>query len=71
MHSHKVFLHRHIADAAKGDTEAQGILAATACDVINVKPLSIDGKSGLTVAERMELIMAFDLYLQALKKNTK
>src|SRR5690606_11840541 len=54
---------------ADGDKEAQQIVAKVATDVFGVHSLDATGKSGLTVAERIELVMAFDLYLMQLKKN--
>ena len=70
LHDHTRYLPQHLAGATEGDREAQQIAAAAACDVFGVRPLSEDGGSGLTVSERIELLMAFDLYLLALKKNT-
>lgn len=66
---HAKFLPEHLEDARWGDVESLEIVATTACDVFGVQPLSADGKSGLTVGERLELLLAFDLYLMALKKN--
>lgn len=69
IHEHPQFLPRHLREAADGDREAQTIVARAACDVFGVT--RFDGyKTGLTVAERIELMMAFDTYLHALKKNT-
>lgn len=69
IHEHPQFLPRHLREAADGDREAQTIVANAACDVFDVT--RFDGyKTGLTVAERIELMMAFDTYLHALKKNT-
>lgn len=69
IHEHSKFLPRHMNEAADGDREAQSIVAEAACDVFKVS--RFDGyKSGLTVAERIELMMAFDVYLHTLKKNT-
>ena len=69
LHDHARYLPGHLKGAAEGDREAQQIAAAAACDVFGVRPLQPDGKSGLTVSERIELLMAFDLYLLTLKKN--
>ena len=68
--AHKTYLHEHIGQAVAGDAEALAIVGDAACDVFGVEPLSEDGKRGLTVAERLQLVMAFDLYMAALKKNT-
>jgi hypothetical protein len=70
LHSHPVFLYRHLSEAADGDFEAQRIVAQTACDVFGVSSVAEDEHYGLTVAERIELVMSFDLYLMELKKNT-
>lgn len=69
IHEHPKFLPRHLREAADGDRESQAIVANAARDVFGVT--RFDGyKTGLTVAERIELMMAFDTYLNALKKNT-
>lgn len=70
LHSHPQFLHRHLSEAAKGDSEAQKLVAATACDVFGVRSFNPQTQTGLTVAERIELVMSFDIYLIDLKKNT-
>lgn len=67
---HAEFLPDHLDDARGGDSVALRIVATAACDVFGVRPLSSDGKSGLTVSERLELMLGFDAYLYALKKNT-
>jgi hypothetical protein len=38
--------------------------------VFGVLPLSSDGRSGLTLNERLELMLGFDAYVRRLKKNT-
>lgn len=70
LHEHPRFTFRHLQEAAAGDQEAMLTVAATACDVFGVTPLAADGKSGLTVAERLELMLTFDVFCLALKKNT-
>lgn len=70
LHAHPDYLPRHLYDAADGDREAVETVAQAACDVFGVAPLAPDGKSGLTITERVELMQAFDLYMDALKKNT-
>ncbi len=69
LHSHDVFLYQHLIDAADGDVDSQKVVAQTACDVFGVHPLDSDHRIGLTIAERIELVMAFDLYLMSLKKS--
>lgn len=69
LHEHPKFTFRHLQEAAAGDQEAMLIVAATACDVFGVTPLAADGKSGLTIPERLELMLVFDVYCLALKKN--
>jgi hypothetical protein len=71
LHEHKTFLPRHLGEAVDGDAEAQMIVAETACEVFNVLPLAANGKSGLTVSELLELMLAFDAYLWSLKKSTE
>lgn len=71
LHSHPIFLWRHIGEAVEGNAESQRIVSDAACDVFGVSPLTTGGKGGLTIGERIELVMAFDLYLTALKKNTR
>lgn len=68
LHEHDEYLYRHLGEAADGDSDSIDIVARAVCDVFGVQPLA--GKTGLTVAERIELMMAFDLYLIELKKNT-
>lgn len=70
LKEHPSFLRRHLREAMEGDIEAQKIVAATACDVFDAKPLDAKGR-GLSTAERIELVMGFDLYLSALKKNSR
>ena len=70
LHEHPKFIFRHLQEAAAGEQEAMQIVADTACDVFGVSPLAADGKSGLTIPERLELMLAFDVYCLALKKNT-
>ncbi|MGV3486237.1 MAG: hypothetical protein ACO1RT_17595 [Planctomycetaceae bacterium] len=68
LHEHKEYLPAHLHDAADGDKEAQRIVARAACDAFGV--MAWNGfNEGLTVAERIELMMAFDAYLDTLKKN--
>lgn len=69
LHEHKTFLPRHLGEAVEGDPEAQRIVAGAARDVFGVSLLSPDEQNGLTVAETIELMLAFDGYLFALKKN--
>jgi hypothetical protein len=69
LHEHKTFLPRHLGEATDGDPEAMIIVARAACDVFGVTPLAANGKTGLTAAECLELMQAFDAYLFALKKN--
>ena len=69
MHAHPKFLYRHLHEAVDGNLESQTIVSDMACEIFNVKPLSPDGKTGLTRAELLALVMAFDLYRIALKKN--
>lgn len=68
LHAHPKFLPTHLAEAAGGDAEAMKTVAKTACDVFGVVPF--DGQSGLTIAELIELMLSFDVYCLALKKNT-
>lgn len=68
LHEHPEYLPEHLKEASSGSPDAQRTVAKAACDVFGVEPLSEN--RGLTVNERIELVMAFDLYLLALKKNT-
>lgn len=68
LHDHPTFLHRHLLEAANGDRDAQKIAAETASDVFRIPELQPDG-SGLTISERVDLLLAFDLYLLTLKKK--
>lgn len=68
LHAHPRFLPTHLAEAAGGDAEAMETVAQAACDVFGVAPFN--GQSGLTIAELIELMLAFDVYCLALKKNT-
>lgn len=69
LHAHDTFVYRHLHEAANGDAESQLIVAQTASDVFGVAAVDNDGSHGLTISERVELMMAFDLWLMALKKN--
>jgi hypothetical protein len=69
LHEHKEYLPHHLGEATDGNPEAMMIVARAACDVLGVHPLAANGKSGLTAAELLELMQAFDGYLFALKKN--
>lgn len=70
LHEHTSYLHQHLFDTAQGDTEALAIVASAACDAFDVSELRSDGKAGLTRSELYELMVAFDQYMLALKKNT-
>lgn len=59
---------KHDAAIDRGDLEAQGIAVACVQKAFHVKPLA-DG--GLTHAEALGLLLAFYVYLDALKKNTE
>ena len=61
---------RHLTAATQGDTEAQNIVAQAACDAFDVQPLSSNGKYGLTIKERIQLMIGFDAYIEHVKKNT-
>lgn len=68
LKEHKEFLPRHLTGAVNGDPESRKKVADAACDVFGVVPF--DGlKTGLTVAERIELMLAFDLWMLTVKKN--
>lgn len=69
LHDHKQFLPSHLTDAARGDSDALAIVAIAACGAFGVSELSSDGKSGLTRSELYELMLAFDQYMMAVKKN--
>lgn len=71
LHEHETFLPRHLGEAVDGDPEAMKIVAGAACEVFGVTPLAASGKSGLTVAELLELMLAFDGYMWSLKKSTE
>lgn len=70
LHSHPTYLRRHLDEAIAGDKEALQIVAQAATDVFGVQPLSSDGRRGLTLNERLDLMLGFDAYLYAVKKNT-
>jgi hypothetical protein len=67
LHSHPTYLPRHLKDAVDGDKDALQIVAQAATDVFQVQPLQT---GGLTLQERFELMLGFDLYIRKLKKNT-
>jgi hypothetical protein len=71
LHEHKEFLPRHLGEAASGEPEAMMIVARTASEVFNVPFLAANGKIGLTAAEMLELMLAFDGYMWLLKKSTE
>lgn len=67
LSEHKTYLPEYLKGAVDGDKESQRIVAQAACDVFGVLPF--DNGQGLTVAERIELMVLFDLYLLTVKKN--
>lgn len=71
LHEHKEFLPRHLGEAVDGNPEAMMIVARAASEVFNVPHLAANGKSGLTAAEMLELMLAFDGYMWLLKKSTE
>lgn len=70
LHAHPTYLPRHLSEAVDGDKDALLTVAQAATDVFGVAALTSQYKSGLTLNERLELMLAFDAYLRALKKNT-
>lgn len=66
LHSHNAYLPRHLNEAVNGDKDALLIVAQAAEDVFGVKSIN-DG--GLTLQERLELMLGFDMYVRRLKKN--
>lgn len=69
LHAHPTYLPRHLGEAVDGDKDALQIVAQAASDVLGIAPLVIGGNGGLTLQERLEIMLAFDAYLGALKKN--
>lgn len=68
LENHSEFLaEKHLRKANEGDRQAIEVIAHAVCDVFGVKPYS-DG-SGLTIAERKNLLDTFYLYCEAVKKN--
>ena len=70
LHAHPKYLPRHLGQARDGDKEAIQIVADAATDIFGLQPLSADGRQGLTINERLEIMLGFNAYLRALKKNT-
>ena len=68
---HPKYLPETLLDAIEGDEEAIGIVAEVACYAFGVAPLSDNGKRGMTVSERVELVAAFQAYMLTVKKNTR
>lgn len=61
----------HLAGAEVGDPVAQAITAGAACRAFGVTAYDDQTETGLTTAERIDLMISFDNYLLALKKNIK
>lgn len=64
---HAEYLPRHLAEARAGDLEAIEICGRVACDAFGVSSLDDDPKRGLSIAERIKLLLAFDHYKMALR----
>lgn len=62
------YLPRHIDEAMAGDAEAISICGAAAMRAFGVKDAE---NGGLTLAERLELLLLFERWIDALKKNMK
>lgn len=63
------YLPRHLDEARGGDVQALQIIGRAACRAFAVQPLDDRGR-GLTLAARVELVLAFEIWIDALKKNT-
>lgn len=62
------YLPRHIDEALNGDDEALQICSAAADRAFGVVGVE---QGGLTITEKLDLLNQFDLWVHALKKNTK
>lgn len=71
LHEDKQYLPEHLKDASRGDTDALLIVANAAQRAFGINPLAKDGKSGLTIAELHELMLTFDQWMMAVKKNIR
>lgn len=71
LKSHPKYTPDDLLDAIDGDEEAIEKVASACCDAFHVEPLSFDGKRGLTVTERVELVAAFNSWMLLVKKNIK
>ncbi len=69
LKAHPQFLPQHLIEARDGDAMAIKIVGDAACHAFDVQPLDGDG-NGLTLSDRVALLLAFDYWVDALKKNT-
>ncbi len=65
------YIPQHLADAESGEPIPQAIVAAAACRAFHVTPYDDLNETGLTTAERIDLMISFDNYLLALKKSIR
>lgn len=63
------YLPRHLGDARKGDREAIGICSRAASRAFGLR--DFDGKRGTTLADRIEILLSFEIWVAALKKNMR
>lgn len=62
------YLPRHLESAMLGDQDAIKLCGRVACRVFDV--LEATDNEGLTLSERLELLLTFTRWIAALKKNT-
>jgi hypothetical protein len=72
LESHPEYVGKtHFRGIAENDRESIEICAKAVIDVFGAVPYDADTRKGLTIAERVGLLVAFARYLEAVKKNTE
>ena len=66
---HPEYLPRHLEEAREGDLEAIEICGRAAIDAFGVEPADPNSPSGMTLSDRVKLLIAFDLWIIGLKQK--
>ncbi len=69
--NHPTYLPRHLAEARAGDVEAIAVLCDVAQGVFGAHGIDARTGKGLSAGELATLVIDFEVYCVALKKNTK
>lgn len=64
---HPEYLPSHLAEARAGDLDAIEVCGRAACDAFGLSLVTSNSKHGVTLAECVKLLLAFDLWQVALR----